>query len=76
MTNTFKVMFHFHCQVMDVQTSDLHKNNINLIHRHIDTMHTSKRYEMFLQHKLYRNKLKFVNNLAQVSLSPLPLFLS
>ena len=40
-------------------------------------MHTSKRYEMFLQHTVQKQtKAQFVNNLAQVSLSPLPLFLS
>ena len=49
---TLEVVFHFHCQVMDVQTSDLHKNNINSIHRHHAHLQT------FLQHKLYRNKLK------------------
>ena len=59
---------------MDVQTSDLHKNNINSMYRHhthlqrlgnVSTTQTVRK----------QTKAQFVNNLAQLSLSLLPLFL-
>ena len=75
MTNTLKVVFHFHCQVMDVQTSDLHKNNINSIYRH--HAHLQRLWSVVTTQTVQKQTdAPFVNHLAQVSLSPLPLFLS